>query len=266
MTEYAERDAQALDRAGGHYCRHLNAMTAEKLDSKSDIAAELAWRDMCVADLTAALEMQNLRCAELQAHCLAVAKRCKELEAQLVSADRYTLHALAGAGICTPAEGFRKAGFNWAARGIEELAKQRDEALDQLRRREESERAAVMRMAEARERERDAESARDIDRMLGMERGNEAQGQFAVLYKRCKELEAELLSADRHILHALAGTGISTPAEGFRKAGFNRAAHGIEGLVKQRDEALARVGILEAELLRTSIPVDDFDRSEEATE
>lgn len=76
--------------------------------AKSDMAAELAWRD--------------LRIAELE-------RTAAELGAKLVSADSYVLVALAGAGICTPAEGFRKAGFNWAAHGIEELAKQRDEAL-----------------------------------------------------------------------------------------------------------------------------------------
>ncbi len=43
--QYAERDVMALDRAGGYYSRHVRAMTAEGLQSKSDIAAELAWRD-----------------------------------------------------------------------------------------------------------------------------------------------------------------------------------------------------------------------------
>jgi hypothetical protein len=59
--------------------------------------------------------------------------RIRGLEAKLQDADRYVLVALAGAGICTPAEGFRKAGFNWAAHGIEELAKQRDEAFASFR-------------------------------------------------------------------------------------------------------------------------------------
>lgn len=36
------RDAQAL---GQTYCDHVMAMTAEGLHEKSDIAAELAWRD-----------------------------------------------------------------------------------------------------------------------------------------------------------------------------------------------------------------------------
>lgn len=42
---YAERDIMALDDAGNYYCKHVSAMTGEKLHSKSDIAAELAHRD-----------------------------------------------------------------------------------------------------------------------------------------------------------------------------------------------------------------------------
>lgn len=40
---YAERDIEAQ---GVHYSNHVCAMTGEKLHSKSDIAAELAHRDM----------------------------------------------------------------------------------------------------------------------------------------------------------------------------------------------------------------------------
>lgn len=42
---YAERD---IEDQGGHYARHVNAMTAEGLHAKSDIAAELAHRDIDV--------------------------------------------------------------------------------------------------------------------------------------------------------------------------------------------------------------------------
>lgn len=38
----AERDAMALDEAGGFYMRHVMAMTHEELHSKMAIAAELA--------------------------------------------------------------------------------------------------------------------------------------------------------------------------------------------------------------------------------
>ncbi len=36
---YAERAIDELDFAGGYYTRHVNAMTAEGLNSKSAIAA-----------------------------------------------------------------------------------------------------------------------------------------------------------------------------------------------------------------------------------
>lgn len=43
--QYADRDHM---EQGNYYMRHLMAMTAEKLHSKSDIAAELAHRDMVI--------------------------------------------------------------------------------------------------------------------------------------------------------------------------------------------------------------------------
>lgn len=51
VKQYAERDLMEMDRAGNHYCRHVDHMTREKLHSKSDIAAELGWRDMQIANL-----------------------------------------------------------------------------------------------------------------------------------------------------------------------------------------------------------------------
>lgn len=45
---YGERAIDELDFAGGYYSRHVNAMTAEGLNSKSAIAAELAVRDFVI--------------------------------------------------------------------------------------------------------------------------------------------------------------------------------------------------------------------------
>lgn len=54
--QYAERDLMGMDEAGNYYCRHITAMTREGLDSKSDIAAELGWRDMQIATLQLKLD------------------------------------------------------------------------------------------------------------------------------------------------------------------------------------------------------------------
>jgi len=48
---YARRDIVALDKQGGHYSRHVSAMTSENLFSKSCIAAELGYRDFVIAQL-----------------------------------------------------------------------------------------------------------------------------------------------------------------------------------------------------------------------
>jgi hypothetical protein len=43
---YQNVDVMALDRVGNYYCKHIMAMTAEGLHSKSDIAAQLGIRDL----------------------------------------------------------------------------------------------------------------------------------------------------------------------------------------------------------------------------
>lgn len=56
VKQYAERDAMALDEAGGYYMRHVMAMTGEQLHGKADIAAELGWRDMQISALQQKLD------------------------------------------------------------------------------------------------------------------------------------------------------------------------------------------------------------------
>lgn len=51
MKRYAEREIDELDFAGGFYSAHINAMTIEGLNSKSAIAAELAFRDFTIAQM-----------------------------------------------------------------------------------------------------------------------------------------------------------------------------------------------------------------------
>ncbi len=61
MTDklYAERD---VAEQGQYYFDHIMAMTGEDLHSKSDIAAELAHRDIEIADLKE--EVQQLKDGE----------------------------------------------------------------------------------------------------------------------------------------------------------------------------------------------------------
>lgn len=49
--QYAERDARALDKEGGYFSRHMDAMTEEGLHGKCEIALELAWRDQVIDNL-----------------------------------------------------------------------------------------------------------------------------------------------------------------------------------------------------------------------
>lgn len=59
MPEYKQREFNDRDWQN-HYFKHVNAMTAEGLHSKSDIAAELAFRDSVVERYRAALEQIKL--------------------------------------------------------------------------------------------------------------------------------------------------------------------------------------------------------------
>lgn len=56
MKRYEKRNHIAQDKAGNYYSRHVCAMTAEGLHAKSDIAAELAHRDIEIDRLRAELE------------------------------------------------------------------------------------------------------------------------------------------------------------------------------------------------------------------
>lgn len=56
MKLYAEREIDVLDEEGGFYAAHINAMTAEGLNPKSAIAAELAYRDSLIVKLEARIK------------------------------------------------------------------------------------------------------------------------------------------------------------------------------------------------------------------
>ena len=51
-NRYAKRDIESSDELMTLYSHHVNAMTGEKLHSKSDIAAELAHRDLKLKELS----------------------------------------------------------------------------------------------------------------------------------------------------------------------------------------------------------------------
>lgn len=54
--EYPAISPIELDRDGGHYSRHVRALTDESLYSKSDIAVQLGWRDQQILQLRGALD------------------------------------------------------------------------------------------------------------------------------------------------------------------------------------------------------------------
>lgn len=54
---YAERNPMDLDRAGNYYSKHVMAMTAEGLHSKSAIAMELGHRDAIIDEMKRAITM-----------------------------------------------------------------------------------------------------------------------------------------------------------------------------------------------------------------
>jgi hypothetical protein len=63
--QYAVRDIMEIDEKSGHYCKHVQAMTREGLHDKSDIAAELAYRDLLIDEL----KLKNMRLKNLLQSC-----------------------------------------------------------------------------------------------------------------------------------------------------------------------------------------------------
>lgn len=76
---YAERDLMGLDRSGNHYCKHVLAMTREGLHAKSDIAAELAFRDFELAALREELARSRKGNGDLVDRLTATEQRNAEL-------------------------------------------------------------------------------------------------------------------------------------------------------------------------------------------
>lgn len=62
--EYPEICPMELDEVGGYYAKHVSAMTAEELHSKSDIAIQLGWRDMQIDRLQELLDKREKQILE----------------------------------------------------------------------------------------------------------------------------------------------------------------------------------------------------------
>jgi len=54
-----DRDIVELDMLGNYYCRHVLALTRENLVGKSEIAAELGYRDLMIDRLQRKLDEAN---------------------------------------------------------------------------------------------------------------------------------------------------------------------------------------------------------------
>jgi hypothetical protein len=94
MGEYADRDPVYLDDKGGHYCRHIMAMTAESLHSKRDIACELAYRDMLITEFKEVhTELQAELTAQVEEN-INLTKKIIELEIDQENSEATTLPLL----------------------------------------------------------------------------------------------------------------------------------------------------------------------------
>lgn len=81
---YAERDTV---EQGQHYMKHLLAMTAEKLHSKGDVAAELAHRDIMIEQLQA-------RVNELEQALRNATKSSSRYDVEVIAAEMQVFDAV----------------------------------------------------------------------------------------------------------------------------------------------------------------------------
>ncbi|WP_447881603.1 hypothetical protein [Serratia fonticola] len=78
--QYDERNAMAL---GDYYGRHVHAMTVESLHAKSDIAAELGYRDKRIDELNVKLFDQSILLDAAISRAAATEKREKHANASI---------------------------------------------------------------------------------------------------------------------------------------------------------------------------------------
>lgn len=127
--QYAERDLIGLDAKGNHYCRHVMAMTSESLHSKSDIAAELGYRDLMISELKARLvESQcefrsaDITMQNLEAKCAALAAENAGLKGALeyvINPDNQPEYHDQGMGCGVEDRSYQRDGYSACAYGWE---------------------------------------------------------------------------------------------------------------------------------------------------
>ena len=82
---YADRD---IETQGQIYMNHVNAMTAEGLHSKSDIAAELAHRDIRIAELEQDVKVAK---GQYQGACDIIKQLEQQAQGDKLDAERWRI-------------------------------------------------------------------------------------------------------------------------------------------------------------------------------
>jgi len=88
MCEYAERDTESSDELRIAFIKHMSAMMDEGLSANVDIAAELAYRDVMIAELEQQLADANIRRSNHSLAASIAEKRYTEAEAKLTERDK----------------------------------------------------------------------------------------------------------------------------------------------------------------------------------
>jgi len=87
MNHYETRDTLELDIDGEYYSRHVSAMTAEGLNSKASIAAELAFRYRRIKELLDIVQMHDYPATLALFKARILREGCKTLNATLATLD-----------------------------------------------------------------------------------------------------------------------------------------------------------------------------------
>lgn len=85
MRQYKKRDTEEL---GEHYFCHVEAMTAEGLYEKSDIAAELAYRDMVIDGMLKVFKEVDKWAATVHGYTHETAPMFREVRAQIQKVEK----------------------------------------------------------------------------------------------------------------------------------------------------------------------------------